>query len=68
MPFSPSIIQESAECKRHFQSFRQCREQLDLFNKRIQEKCKFYIVEIRFYKTFFISIDSYMQCSTIFIE
>jgi hypothetical protein len=40
----PSIIQESNECKRYLHSFKQCQEQSDLFNKRIQEKCKFYII------------------------
>ncbi|CAF3364177.1 unnamed protein product [Rotaria sp. Silwood1] len=38
MPYLPSIIQESSKCKRYLDSFRQCREQFDLFNKRIQQK------------------------------
>ncbi|CAF5212442.1 unnamed protein product, partial [Rotaria magnacalcarata] len=38
MPYLPSIIQKSSECKRHFNSFTQSREQADLFNKRIQQK------------------------------
>ena len=37
----PPIIQESNECKRYLHSFEQSREQLDLFNKRLQQKCKF---------------------------
>ncbi|CAF0911578.1 unnamed protein product [Rotaria sordida] len=38
MPYLPSIIQKSNECKRHLDSFRQCYEQFELFNKRIQQK------------------------------
>jgi hypothetical protein len=40
----PSIIQESNQCKDYFHLFKQCHEQFHLFNKRIQEKCKFYII------------------------
>ena len=42
MPLYPSIIQESNECKNYFHLFKQCQEQNELFNKRFQQKCKFY--------------------------
>jgi hypothetical protein len=45
----PSIIQESNQCKDYFHLFKQCHEQFHLFNKRIQEKCKFYIIYIYIY-------------------
>ena len=45
MPFLPSLIQNSNECKHYFNLYRQSHEQFDLFNKRIQRKCMFYIAK-----------------------
>jgi hypothetical protein len=42
IPYLPSIIQESNQCKHYFHVFRQCHEQFHLFNKRIEQKCEFY--------------------------
>ena len=36
--FLPNIISQSDQCQYHRSTFEQCREQLDLFHRRIQEK------------------------------
>ncbi|CAF0808478.1 unnamed protein product [Adineta steineri] len=38
MPFLPSIVPQSNECKYYIHLFKQCYEQFILFNKRIQQK------------------------------